>query len=285
MQPKTILLTGASSGFGRLTVPLLLQRGHRVIAGIRGGDDRLRALFDPSDVETGRLQAIDLHMDRPETFESVSRVIERRYEGRLDALVNNAGYGLVGPAEDVSEQAARHQIEVNFFGPVLLTRELLPMLRRAKGRVLNVSSVSGLVPYPFYAFYAASKHALEGYTEALWSELQPFGIQVGLIEPGASKTAFIMTASKATAHIPPGSLYGDRSRSMNAFLMGSADKFANDPKAVAKVIARLCDRRRVPLRSLVGFDSRFLEMLRRLLPHHLRAWLVYFGFRKVVFKD
>ncbi len=285
MQQKTILLTGASSGFGRLTVPLLLQRGHRVIAGVRGGDDRLREIFGAEDADAGRLKAIDLHLDRPESFPRVRQFIEDKYEGRLDVLINNAGYGLVGPAEDAPEETARHQLEVNFFGPILLTQELLPTLRAAKGRILNVSSVSGFVPYPFYALYAASKHALEGYTEALWSEVEPFGIQVGLIEPGGSRTGFIKTSSKATADIPSGSLYADRSRRMNEFLLGSADKFAGDPKAVAKVLARLCDRRRVPLRTLVGFDSRALELLRRLLPHHLRAWLVYFGFRKLVFKD
>src|SRR5262245_24674850 len=110
-----ILITGASSGFGKLTASLLLRDGHQVIAGIRGGAARARQLF--SEEELQRLQVVDLHLDRPETFPRLDT---------LDVLINNAGYGALGPIEEQSEEAIRRQMEVNAIGPMLLTNALLP---------------------------------------------------------------------------------------------------------------------------------------------------------------
>ena len=280
--PKNILITGASSGFGQLVVKLLVDQGHRVIAGLRGGQGRLDETFDASLRESDRLFAADLHMERPETFDQARQLVDSVFDGRLDVLINNAGYGLLAPAEDQSEAKIRHQVEVNFIGPVLLTNALLPALRVARGRILNVSSVVGFVALPLYSLYAATKHALEGYSEGMAFDLEPFGIQVGLIQPGGFETSFASTAAKATADVPEGSLYASQSRQINRFLIEKAPKVIGDPRVVARLIARLCVKKRVPLRSTVGKDARLMAVLRWLLPDRARLWLVSRGFGRLL---
>jgi len=281
---RTILITGASSGFGKLTASLLLRQGHRVIAALRGGPERVRALYAPEELESGRLTGLDLHMERPETFGAVRALIEERFDGRLDVLINNAGYGLLAPAEDQSEETIRHQLEVNTIGPMLLIHQLLPALRAARGRILNISSAGGRVSFPFYAIYSASKFALEGYSEGLAFELRPFGIQVGLVEPGGFNTGFSPTAARSTALVPAGSLYEERSRAINRFLAGKAAELSADPLIVARRLARLCVRRRVPLRTLLGKEAKVMILLRWLLPDRWRLWLVDRGFSKLMFE-
>lgn len=288
MAGKTILITGVSSGFGRLAVPLLLRRGHTILAGIRGGEARLRALYgaDHADaIAGGRLVAVDLHMDRPESFAAVRQRIDADHGGRLDVLVNNAGYGLLAPVEDMGEAEIRKQMEVNFFGPTLLATALLGPLRAARGRILNVTSVAGLMSFPYYGVYSASKSALECVTDAWRTELAPFGVQVGLVEPGGYRTEFTATAlSRAAGQAPEGSLYAARTREFAAFLGDAERKAAGDPGVVARRIARLCDVRRVPMRTLCGPDAWGLSLLRRILPFGWRAWIVDLVFRRVIFR-
>lgn len=280
---KTVLITGASTGFGKLTTSLLIASGHRVIAALRGGEERLAKVYSQKERDSGLLTAIDLHMERPESFDAVPKLIEERFDGRLDVLINNAGYGLLGPAEDQSEEKVRHQLEVNTIAPMLLTQRLLPALRAAKGRIINISSVVGRVSFPFYALYSASKFALEGYSEGLSAELEPFGVQVGLVEPGGFATEFSPTAAQATALVPAGSPYEARSKAINRFLMEKASKMVGDPRVVARRLFKLCLRRRLPLRTLVGKDAKLMVFLRWLLPDRLRMWIVRRAIGKMMF--
>jgi NAD(P)-dependent dehydrogenase (short-subunit alcohol dehydrogenase family) len=284
MTPKTILITGASTGFGKLTASLLLQQGHRVIAALRGGEARLRELYTDEEVSGGGLTALDLHMERPETFGTVRALIEERFDGRLDVLINNAGYAVIGPMEEQSEETIRHQLEVNTVGPMLLTNQLLPVLHAARGRILNVSSVVARISLPFYALYSASKFAVEGYSEGLAYDLRPFGVQVGLVEPGGFNTEFSPTASKATALVAAGSRYEQRSKAIHLFFSKKAAKMTADPMIVARRLAKLCVRKRVPLRTLLGTDAKVMVLLRWLLPDRLRLWLVDRGFSKLMFE-
>jgi NAD(P)-dependent dehydrogenase (short-subunit alcohol dehydrogenase family) len=283
MAPKTILFTGVTSGFGRLAVPLLLAKGHRVIAGIRGGQERLETVYEAEHLATGRLTAIDLHMERSETFASVREHIDAHHDGQLDVLINNAGYGVLAPLEDIGDAELRKQMEVNFYGPILLTKALLDPLREARGRVLFVTSSAGLMSFPYYGIYSASKHALEAAAEAWRVELAPFGVQVGLIEPGGYKTRFTDVALSAVA-IPEDSRYAAKSEAFNEFIADAARKGAGNPIVVAKKLSRLTDCRRVPVRTLSGPDAWATETLRRLVPFRLRAWLVDLVFRKLVWK-
>jgi NAD(P)-dependent dehydrogenase (short-subunit alcohol dehydrogenase family) len=282
---KFILITGASRGFGRSTVRQLLERGHRVVAGIRGGSERLAELF-PSEIQRygARLSAVDLHLDRPETFADAARKISELCSGRLDVLINNAGYGLFGALEDLSEAQMRMQMEVNFFGPMLLTRALLPLLRKSQGRMINLSSVAGLVSFPFYGNYSASKFALEGFSEGLYFELKPHGVQVCLVEPGGFRTDFAKSSFEvAEGARTGGSIYANRTNA----LIRAFDTFATrlgDPDLVTRLLVDLCERRAIPMRAIVGTDARLMRFLRFFLPDRIRLGMVNWIYNRVVFK-
>ena len=193
--PSKIVITGASRGFGKQAAEALLFRGHDVLAAIRGGEARGRTIFSAEALATGRLHFIDLPLDSSAALQSVPTWIDSHWSGALDVLINNAGYGLMGPLEHQTDAQVRNQMEVNFFAPLALTRLCLPALKRSaeqgrRPRIINLSSIAGLVSFPYYGAYNASKFALEAVSEALLYELAPFGIQLALIEPGGFKTGF-----------------------------------------------------------------------------------------------
>src|SRR5437868_4806455 len=187
---KTVLITGTSTGFGHALVPRFLNVGWTVLATMRNAESRQDLYKDEAAKTADRLFIINLDVAAAEDRAAVAQFIDNRFDGRLDCLVNNAGFGLFGALEDVSEAQIRNQMEVNFFGLVLLTRQLLPHLRRARGRIINVSSVLGYTGMPLSALYAASKFAVEGLSESLDYELRPHGVQVAIVEPGGFRTGF-----------------------------------------------------------------------------------------------
>ncbi len=180
---KVVLITGASSGMGREAALQLAAQGHRVYAGAR----RLDRMADLA--EHG-ITPVELDVSKSEDNErTVKQVIDS--EGRVDVLINNAGFGLYGPVEDVSLEDARYQFEVNLFGLAHLTQLVLPHMReQGGGRIVNISSMGGRVFTPFGAWYHATKHALEGWSDCLRFETKPFNIDVVLIEPGGVRTEF-----------------------------------------------------------------------------------------------
>ena len=180
---KVILVTGASAGIGREAAILLARKGHAVHAGARRLD-RLEELNEYGIVP------VEMDVTRSDDNErAVSRIIER--EGRIDVLINNAGFGLYGPVEEIPLDDARYQFEVNLFGLAHLTQLALPHMRAQRsGRIINVSSVVGKIFVPLGAWYVATKHALEGWSDCLRLEAAPFNIDVVLVEPGAIKTEF-----------------------------------------------------------------------------------------------
>jgi NAD(P)-dependent dehydrogenase (short-subunit alcohol dehydrogenase family) len=285
MNRKTVLITGTSSGFGRLAVPLLLERGFRVLAGIRGGDERLREIFAAEIARYGdQLTAVELHLEAEDTFAAAESAIESLAGGKLDVLVNNAGFGLFGALEDQTPAQLRNQMEVNFFGPTLLTRRLLPSLLRARGRIINVSSVAGRMTLPLYGPYCASKFALEAMTEALHYELRPFGVQVSLIEPGGYRTGFTRNKSVGERSLETASPHYARAVALDRFQVGTTNR-QGDPIRVARKIAQLSEQKRIPIRVLMGADAVLAGILLKILPESWRVWLVDFAFRKIVFRD
>jgi NAD(P)-dependent dehydrogenase (short-subunit alcohol dehydrogenase family) len=287
---KLILITGASSGFGKLTVPLLLQKGHTVVAGLRGGHSRLEELF-ASELKNypGQLSAVDLHMEKTSDFSKVSQHLnqfgdkshpnrlEGRFESQLDVLINNAGYGLMGTLEDQTEEQVRHQMEVNFFGSAFLTQSLLPALRNSKGRILNVSSICGLTSFPFYGTYSASKFALEGLMQGLAFDLAPFGVQVGMIEPGGFKTEFISSRVFGNDAKLSLSAYHERNQAFARVFEKTSGRQGN-PLRVAKLIAHLCDSKKVPFRNVIGTDAQAACFLQSVLPTSIYRRLIAFAF-------
>jgi NAD(P)-dependent dehydrogenase (short-subunit alcohol dehydrogenase family) len=181
---KTVLVTGSSSGIGRATAELFAARGWSVAATMRA-PERAGALAATERVRVFRLDVTD-----PASIEQAVAAVVAEF-GRIDVLVNNAGYGLIGAFEAMSEEQVRRQVETNFIGVMNVTRAVLPIMRAQKsGRIVNVASVASRLVLPLYTLYCATKHAVAGFSEALDFEVRPFGIRVKLIEPGAIKTEF-----------------------------------------------------------------------------------------------
>ena len=262
-QPKVILITGASSGIGCVSAERLLREGHIVYPLAR----RLEAM-EPLHA----LGAHPLHLDVSDEAE-VRAVVAQIFaaEGRIDVLWNNAGFGLFGPLEDVPLTEARRQLEVNLLGLAAMTQAVLPYMRQARrGLILNTSSIAGKIHFPLGSWYHASKHAVEGLSDCLRLELQPFGIEVVLLEPGFIATSFGSVLRDEAGRFTAGSAYrplmervAEQSRRSDTGGGGSS------PERVAAVVSQIVRARRPKTRSRVGQFATTLLTLRALLPDRL----------------
>jgi NAD(P)-dependent dehydrogenase (short-subunit alcohol dehydrogenase family) len=264
---KTALITGASSGFGLLTSVTLARRGWRVLATMR--DLNRREKLETAARNAGVLDHIEFHeMDvtNPAQIAAIADLVATRGEP-LHALVNNAGFAVPGFAEDVTDTELRDQFNTNFFGSAAVTRALLPLMRQQGfGHVVMVSSISGRTGYPGVSSYAASKFALEGWSETLRYEMKAPGIQVVLVEPGSFETDIWTRNAKQTAGLQdPAAANAARVPAWRSRIEQSAKDRA-DPQVVADVIARVLETRRPKLRYVVGKDARITLILRRILP-------------------
>ncbi|MEO0900265.1 MAG: oxidoreductase [Bacteroidota bacterium] len=180
---QVILITGASAGIGKASAEQFIKEGHLVYGAAR----RLENMQDLVDAG-GHAIAMDITKEE-EINTTVQQIIDE--QGRIDVLINNAGYAIYGSVEDIPLHEARRQFDVNIFGLAAITKEVIPYMREAKkGKIVNVSSVGGKIYTPLGAWYHATKHALEGWSDCLRLELQSFGIDVVIVEPGAIKTEF-----------------------------------------------------------------------------------------------
>lgn len=269
----TALITGASTGIGRATTLRLVAGGWTVFAGVRDPAAGERLL---QEAVAGQVIPLTLDVtDAGQIEQARVRVQEETARGgglqggRLDALVNNAGIGVGGPLELVSPEDLRMQFEVNVFGQVAVTRALLPALRVARGRIVFISSIGGLVSVPFNGPYAASKHAIEALGDALRGELHSSNIHVSLVEPGSVKTP-IWGKARATAdglEVPP-ELQDEYGRVQAAFakVLTDTERRAVSPEQVAATIERALTVRRPRARYLVGRDARGMVLAHALLP-------------------
>jgi NAD(P)-dependent dehydrogenase (short-subunit alcohol dehydrogenase family) len=255
----TALVTGASSGIGAETAKGLLAAGYRVYAGARRVE-AMRALEDAG----ARVVPLDVTDDASMTA-AIDTIL--REAGRIDVLVNNAGYGSYGALEDVPLDEGRRQFEVNIFGLARLTQLVLPTMRAQRaGRIVNVSSVSGKIGEPFGAWYHASKHALEGLSDSLRMELRPFGIDVVIIEPGSTRTEWGGIARDSlTRHSGEGP-YRDGARAHVRMMAAiSAGSLPKPPSQVAATIVEAVRARRPRTRYPTGGGARLALFLRRTL--------------------
>lgn len=253
---KTALVTGASAGIGAATVKRLLKDGYTVYAGARRVDR-----MDEFSAAGARLVALDLTADA-----SIVAAIEkvRAEAGRLDVLVNNAGYGSYGALEDVPMDEARRQFEVNLFGAARLCQLALPMMRAQKsGKIVNVSSVGGKAGEPFGSWYHATKYALEGLSDSLRVELIPFGIDVIVIEPGAIRTEWGGIAHESILRMSGDTAYGPYVRRHAKMLENVfASNLPSPPEVVGDVIARAVSARRPRTRYPAGGGAEWMLRLR-----------------------
>jgi NAD(P)-dependent dehydrogenase (short-subunit alcohol dehydrogenase family) len=200
---KTVLITGASSGFGRETVKLFANKGWNVIATMRSPEKETEL----SAIDGVLVTRLDV-TDKDSIFKAVETGVGKF--GAIDALVNNAGYGAFGILETASEEVIRQQFEVNLFGLIEVTKAVLPGMRtRKSGVIVNVSSIGGRLTFPFSSLYHATKFAVEGLTESLQYELEPFGIRLKIVEPGGYRTNF---AGRSMALYGAGGLDGYQER-------------------------------------------------------------------------
>ncbi|MFM2043319.1 MAG: hypothetical protein RLY86_1895 [Pseudomonadota bacterium] len=256
---KVALVTGASSGIGAAIAEELLALGYTVYAAARR-QDRMADL----DRKGARLVPLDI-TDEASITAAVDRIVAET--GRLDALVNNAGYGSYGALEDVPLAEARRQMAVNLFGLARLTQLCLPVMRvQGAGRIVNISSIGGRIHEPMGAWYHATKFALEGLSDCLRMELAPFGIDVVVVQPGAIRTEWSAIA-RATLMAASGSgPYAAQARLSAALLEGADRGGAAPPAVVAGAVAAALTARRPKARYIVGGGARPLIFLRWLLP-------------------
>ncbi len=254
MEGSTVaIVTGASSGIGRATALRLAAAGHRVFGTAR----------DPARVgPLAGVEVLSLDVRQPDSVgDAVDRVLSAA--GRIDVLVNNAGYALLGGAEETSVEQARDLFETNFFGLMRMTSAVLPAMRsRRSGAIVNLSSVAGFLSPPFMGVYAASKHAVEAYSEALHHEVGPLGIRVLLVEPGFTRTHLDRNGQLAARPLPD---YEEpRRRALS--VVGARLAGGPEPEAVANVIVASLAARSPPLRIPAGREARRLRLLRWLAP-------------------
>ena len=273
-QKRVAVVTGSSSGFGLLTVVELAKAGYSVIATMRQPERRARldqALGGDlaAHVEVRQLDVTDF-AGIPATIDHIARD-----HGRIDVLINNAGFAVGGFAEDVALDELRLQMDTNFFGQVAVTRAVLPAMRAQRsGHIIMVSSILGLIGQPMVSSYCASKHALEGWAESLRIELRALGVKVVLIEPGAYKTDIwtrnVMISRGATDGSSPNK---ERSRKFADGVKESSGRMA-DPIDVARLIARIAEDPNPRLRYLSGRDAKIGYFLRSVVPWNLWEGMV-----------
>ena len=250
---RIALVTGASSGIGEATAQRLALAGYKVYGTSRRTAESGRRSFE--------MLALDVNSD--ESVEAVVSELMRR-EGRIDLLVNNAGFSIApAGAEEISIEQARSIFDTNFFGIVRMTRAVVPHMRhQGSGRIVNIGSVLGFLPAPYMALYAATKHAVEGYSESLDHELRTKGIRVSVIEPAYTKTQFDAHLLEADSKIDE---YRE-ARAVVGKMVQEAVAAADDPGIVAAVVLQAAAAAHPRLRYTAGKGASRLRWLRRFAP-------------------
>lgn len=255
---RVALVTGASSGIGQACAGYLAERGLRVY-----GTSRAGAVAASASQGTAAMLRMDVTLEES-IASAVAAVLER--EGRLDIVVNNAGIAVAGPLESTPLEAAKRQLDVNFFGAVRVCRAVLPVMRRQRsGWIVNIGSIGGLVAIPYQAHYSASKFALEGMSEALRLEVRPLGIRVVLIEPGDTRTGLTENRRVFEANGSDGA-YASLAAAVGR--MAEDEKNGIAPGEVARLVWRIVNHPNPRLRYTAGPPlERAAVWLKRFLPH------------------
>jgi NAD(P)-dependent dehydrogenase (short-subunit alcohol dehydrogenase family) len=272
---QIVVITGASTGIGRASALRLDAMGFQVMAGVRKPADG-EALAEGRP----RIQPLIIDVTDEETIRTAAGKVEATAGDRgIAGLVNNAGIGVGGPMEFVPMDELRRQFEVNLFGQVAMTQAFLPLLRKGRGRIVNIGSIGGRLASPFIAPYSASKFALEAITDALRIELRPWGINVAIVEPGSIATDIWDKAKKTTDDLERDlspeahALYGETIGAVRTFI-ADAEKRAIPADRVAKAVAHALTAKRPKTRYLVGTDARMQAAAATVLPDRVMDRLI-----------
>ena len=258
MSEKVCVITGGTSGIGKCTAEAMRQKGYAVYELSRRAQGLEGFYHIPTDVT------------KPEMVDAaIAEVLQK--EDHIDVLINNAGFGVSGAVEFTEPEAAKKQFDVNFFGMVNVCHAVLPVMRRAcRGRIVNLSSVAGVVPIPFQTYYAASKAAINSYTMALANEVKPFGIRVLCVQPGDIRTGFTAAREKSQAG---DEVYGGRIvRSVAG--MERDEQTGMTPEAAGAYVAKMATRGWVRPVNTIGAQYKFFCVLAKFLPKTTLNWLV-----------
>jgi NAD(P)-dependent dehydrogenase (short-subunit alcohol dehydrogenase family) len=271
MNDKTAIVTGTSSGFGLNTSIELARKGFTVIATMRNSRKSSSLLEEARKhgVES-RIFVFELDVTDEDSILAFQTQVLDEY-GRVDVLINNAGYAGAGFVEEISMDEYRSQFETNVFGVIAVTKAFLPVMRKQRhGCIINVSSLSGKVAFPGLSPYIASKHAIEGWSESLRLEMQPFGVKVVLIEPGSYKTNIWSSGKQiAVESLQSNSPYQDYLQSIETYIAKGENSFG-DPLEVARKIAEIAEMEKPGMRYPVGRGVKTSIFLKVLLPW--RIW-------------
>lgn len=279
LRKPVLLLTGASAGLGLILAKLLMTKNYHLVLTARS--DSL-GRFEKEGVREAEgvwLRALDVMNDRDRKA-VVSEINEKL--GGVDILINNAGFAFRSVLEHVEQEELLQQMITNFWGPMEIVRLVLPKMReRSEGRIVNVSSVGGMMAMPTMAIYSASKFALEGASEALYYELKPWNIKVSLIEPGFIRSDSFAKVRYTTlsghSMRDPSEAYFGHYRFMSDFIGRLMHLTPATAQSVAQKIEATIRKPNPPLRVLATVDARIFDLLRRLLPARFYHWLLYRG--------
>ncbi len=264
---KVAIVTGSSSGIGYATSLLLARKGFYTYASARN-IYKSPSLQSIAGAERLPLKLIQLDVtDDSSVKDAVEKIILEK--GRIDVLVNSAGYGLFGAFEDLSMDEIKAQFETNFFGVIRVTQQVLPIMRNLQnggGIIVNVSSINGLVPFPVISAYVGTKFALEGLSESMSYELEPFGIKVILIEPGAIGSNFMKGSVLSKRALDPESPYSEFVQKVRVKISSDHEN-ATQPEEVAKTIVQAILTEKPEFRYVVGSDALNLLEARKNMPY------------------
>ena len=266
---EVVLVTGASSGIGKSIAGLLKDKGYRVYGTSRKPQsDGKGTAVDGS----GFIRMLQMDVCNEESVKSaISQILEA--EGTIDIVVNNAGMGMAGSVEDTSPEEVHRQIDTNFFGAHRVIRQVAPIMRKNRnGLIVNMSSVAAQFPIPFQSMYCASKVAIEAMSEALRTELKPFGVKVSMIEPGDTKTGFTDSRIFA-ADANNSSVYRDNFKK-SVGVMIKDETNGPEPIVVARQLYRIIGKKNPPVRVIVGLQYKVFVFLKRLLPARLVSYII-----------
>jgi len=274
---KVALVTGSSSGIGFETSLMLARAGFNTYASMRNLE-KSKNLTEIAKKEKLPLRVVQLDVNNDGSVkDAIVKILKA--DQRIDVLINNAGYGLFGSVEDTSIEEIKAQFETNFFGVVRVTQQVLPLMRRQNsGTIVNVSSVGGLIGLPALSAYHSTKFALEGLSESIAFELEPFGIRVVIIEPGVIRTNILNSSSSAKKALDPKSPYFSLSQKLNDnFKSMMESESSSPPEEVAKVILQAVTSENPQLRYSIGDDAANLIHARENMPDK--------EFRKMIMKN
>lgn len=284
---KNVLITGCSSGFGYGMALKFSRAGDKVFAAVRDlKSDGSKKLTQLAHEENLPIELIYIDVTKQSTIDDAIKLIVKKTK-QIDVLINNAGFGYMGPVEDFSIEEVKHQYDTNIYGVLRMVKAVAPIMRKQKqGIIINFSSISGLVPFPLYGIYSSSKYAIETISESLRFELSHFGITVLLIEPGSFATNFSTNRTTPQLFGTPNSAYKTLSNNFWTRYRKTHDQShksffskTRSPQRIIDAVFNLTQKDNPPFRTRIGVDAQLHYYVKKLLPQPIWEWLLHKAYK------